>query len=68
MMVQSANQMIELHKLKISSFYENFHLETEVTRVNRSKLLSFGNSKYEEKKCKILSLRGIRMDDTDQKP
>lgn len=29
MMVQSANQMIELHKLKIRSLDESFHLETE---------------------------------------
>ena len=68
MMVQSANQMIELHKLKISSLHESFHLETEVTKVNRSKLLSLGNPKYEEKIARFSHLRGISMDDTDQKP
>ena len=68
MMVQSANQKIELHKLKISSLDESFHLETEVTKVNRSKLLSLGNPKYEENIARFSHLRGIRMDDTDQKP
>ena len=66
MMVQSTNQMIELHKLKISTLDESFHLKTEVTKVNRSKLLSLGNPKYEEKIARFSHLRGISMDDTDQ--
>ena len=68
MMVQSTHQMIELHKLKISSLDESFQLETEVTKVNRSKFLSLGNPKYEEKIKRFSHLRGIRMDDTDQNP
>ena len=57
MMVQSANQIIELHKLKISSLDESFHLETEVTKVNRSRFLSLGNPKYEEKIARFSHLR-----------
>ena len=40
MMMQSANQVIDLYKPKIGSIDGNFYLETEVTKVNRSHLLS----------------------------
>ena len=49
MTMQSTNQVIELHKLKISNVDGSFHLNTEVTKVNRSQLLSLGNPKYKEK-------------------
>ena len=67
MMMQSTNQVIELHKLKISNVDGSFHLETEVTKVNRSQLLSLGNPKYKEKIARFPHLQGIIMDDTDEK-
>ena len=65
--MQSTNQVIELHKLKISNVDRSFHLDTEVTKVNRSQLLSLGNRKYKEKIAGFLHLQGIIMDDTDEK-
>lgn len=59
--------MTELHKLKISNVDGSFHLETDVTKVNRSQLLSLGNPKYEEKIARFPHLQGIIMDDTDKK-
>ena len=65
--MQSINQVIELHKLKITNVDGSFHLETEVTKVNRSQLLSLGNPKYKEKIARFPHLQGIIMDDTDEK-
>jgi len=67
MMMQSTIQVIELHKLKISNVDGSFHLETEVTKVHRSQLLSLGNPKYKEKIARFPHLQGIIMDDTDKK-
>ena len=61
MTMQSKNQVIELHKLKISN------VDTEVTKVNRSQLLSLGSPKYKEKIARFPHLQGIIMDDTDEK-
>lgn len=65
--MQSTNQVIELHKLKIRNVDGSFHLETEVTKVNRSQLLFLGNPKYKEKIARFPHLQGIIMDDTDEK-
>ena len=43
MMMQSSTKMIEVHKIKIDSLEENFHLDTEVTKVDRDKLALFPN-------------------------
>ena len=59
------NQVIELHKLKISNVDVSFHLKTEVTKVNRTQLLFLG--KYKEKIARLSDLQGIIMDDTDEK-
>ena len=63
--MQSTNQVIELHKLKISNVDVSFHLKTEVTKVNRTQLLFLG--KYKEKIARLSHLQGIIMDDTDEK-
>ena len=63
--MQSTNQVIELHKLKISNVDVSFHLKTEVTKVNRTQLLFLG--KYKEKIARLSDLQGIIMDDTDEK-
>ena len=63
--MQSTNQVIELHKLKISNVAVSFHLKTEVTKVNRTQLLSLGM--YKEKIARLPHLQGIIMDDTDEK-
>lgn len=59
------NQVVELHKLKISNVDVSFHLKTEVTKVNRTQLLFLG--KYKEKIARLSDLQGIIMDDTDEK-
>ena len=65
--MQSTNQGIERHKLKISNVDGSFHLDMEVTKVNRSQLLSLANPKYKEKIARFPHLQGIIMDDTDEK-
>lgn len=65
LLMQSTNQVIELHKLKISNVDVSFHLKTEVTKVNRTQLLFLG--KYKEKIARLSHLQGIIMDDTDEK-
>jgi hypothetical protein len=56
MMMQSSTKMIEVHKIKIDSLEENFHLDTEVTKVDRDKLLSLTNPRYKEIIEKLIHL------------
>ena len=67
MMIQSTNQVNELHKLKISNVDGSFHFDTEVTKVNHSQLFSLGNPKYKEKVARFPHLQGVIMDHTDEK-
>jgi hypothetical protein len=68
MMMQSSAKMIEVHKIKIDSLEENFHLDTEVTKVDRDKLLSLTNPRYKEIVEKFTYLNGIKMQNVDEKP
>ena len=68
MMMQSSTKMIEVHKIKIDSVEENFHPDTEVTKVDRDKLLSLTNPRYKEIIEKFTYLNGIKMQDVDEKP
>ena len=55
MMMQTSNKMIDVHKPQVTDVNETFVLKTEVTKVDRSHLLSLPNPKYK-----------VTMDDTEE--
>ncbi|PFX28395.1 Pro-Pol polyprotein [Stylophora pistillata] len=67
-MLGSTNKVIGVHSVTIGSIDGKFRLETEVTRVDRSTLLSLGNAGYAEILEKYPYLDGVYMDDRDEKP
>ena len=67
MMMQSSNKIIEVHRLKINNLKGDFHLETEVTKVERSVLLSLENPRYKKMIEQFSHLKGITVDDVDEK-
>jgi hypothetical protein len=60
--------MIEVHKIKISSVEKNFNLEIEVTKVDHDVLLHLNNPRYKEMIAKYSHLKGINIQDVDNKP
>lgn len=68
MMLGSTNKVIGVHSVTIGSLDGKFRLETEVTRVDRSTLLSLDNPGYAEILEKYPYLDGVYMDDRDKKP
>ena len=67
MMMQTSNKTIDVHKLEVTDVKDSFVLKTEVTRVERSNLLSLPNPKYNETIKRFEHLKGVTMDDTDEK-
>ncbi|PFX28961.1 hypothetical protein AWC38_SpisGene6275 [Stylophora pistillata] len=68
MMLRSTNKVIGVHSVTIGSLDGKFRLETEVTRVDRSTLLSLDNPGYAEILEKYPYLGGVYMADRDEKP
>jgi uncharacterized protein YoxC len=67
MMMESCNKRIEVHKVTICSLDNDFKINTEVTKVDRDKLLTLDNPKYQDKINLFAHLQGVSMDDDDTK-
>ena len=67
MMMQTSNKMVAIHKLQVTDVDETFVLNTEVTRVERGNLLRLPNPKYKEVVKQFDHLKGVKMEDTDDK-
>ena len=67
MMMQASNREIEIHNVVISNLSGEFQLRTEVTKVNRGVLLSLENPRYKYMVEQYVHLRGLTMDDIDEK-
>lgn len=67
MMMRASNRDNEIHDVVISSLSGEFQLRTEVTKVDRSTLLSFENPRYKDMVERYDHLRGVTMDDIDEK-
>ena len=65
--MQTSKKMIDVHKPQVTDVNETFVLKTEVTKVDRSHLLSLPNPKYKETIGQFKHLKGVTMDDTDEK-
>ena len=67
MMMESCNKRIEIHKVTICSLGNDFRINTEVTKVDRDKLLTLENPQYQQTISQYAHLQGISMDDDDTK-
>ena len=67
MMMQTADKEIEVHDVVIKNLSGDFHLRTEVTKVNRGVLLNLTNPGYKDMVTRYDHLKGIVMDDVDEK-
>lgn len=67
MMMRASNRDNEIHDVVISSLSGEFQLRTEVTKVDRSTLLSFENPRYKDMVERHDHLKGVTMDDIDEK-
>ena len=65
--MSATEREIEVHKVVIKSLSGDFHLQTEVTKVNRSVLLKLENSGYKRLVQQYDHLKGVEMDDMDVK-
>ena len=65
--MQTSNKMVAIHKLQVTDVDETFVLNTEVTRVERGNLLRLPNPKYKEVVKQFDHLKGVKMEDTDDK-
>ena len=68
MMLGATNKVISVYNLTIDSIEGKFHLETEVTKVDRGELLTLNNPRYKEIIAKFPHLKEVKMDDVDEKP
>ena len=68
MMMETCNKRIEIHKVTISSLENDFKINTEVTNVDRDKLLTLENPQYQGKINQYPHLQGVSMNDDDTKP
>ena len=67
MMMQASNREIEIYDVVISSLTGEFQLRTEVTKVDRGTLLSLENPRYKDVMERYNDLKGVTMDDVDDK-
>ncbi|XP_028415664.1 uncharacterized protein LOC114539027 [Dendronephthya gigantea] len=67
MMFGTSTNLVGIYALKISDAEEKFYIETEVTRVERSDLLTLDNPKYQQLISNYNHLQGVTMQDRDTK-
>ena len=67
MMFGTSKKMVGIYNIKISDTSNKFHIETEVTRVERNELLTLDNPKYKEIIANYSHLEGVIMPDKDEK-
>ena len=67
MMMGVMTKPVELFNVKISSLKRDFTINTEVTKVHKRELLSLENPRYKQCLDKYEHLKGVEMDDLDNK-
>ena len=68
MIIGSVTKKTQIYGLQISNMKGDFILEAEVTKIDRSELLSLANPKYKETIARYPHLKGVKMEDNDEKP
>ena len=67
MMMSSATIRVEVYSFEVSNTQGTFNLKVDVTKVEKRELLSLPNPKYKEIISKFEHLRGVVIEDTDEK-
>ena len=66
-MLGAVTKQVEIFQVKVSSTSGDFCLDTEVTKVDKNKLISLENPRYEQCLAKYVHLKGIEMEDKNSK-
>ena len=67
MMMHTTARKIQIYNLKITNCEENFEIYSEVSKVDKSTLLSVANPSYDSMIKRYQHLTGVRMMDTETK-
>ena len=67
MILGAKTKRVELFSVKVGRLKKDFHLQVEVTRVDKPKLLEMDNPGYRELLQHYSHLRGVKMNDGDTK-
>ena len=58
---------MKVHEVEVSNFKGNFKIRSEVNKVNKPQLISVSNPCYQDMIQEFSHLKGLNMDDTDNK-
>ena len=67
MMMASTNQRIDIYSVEVKSLRGDFKLGISVSKVDRERLLSLTNPEYKRILSRHHHLKGVVMDDMDEK-
>ena len=68
MMLGASNRVMEVYRIKLNSVRGNFDMEAEVTKVEKPHLMMLDNPHYKKLVEKHPHLKGVTMDDNDERP
>ena len=68
MMLSASNRVMEVYRIKLNSVKGNFEMEAEVTKVEKPHLMMLDNPRYKKLVEKHPHLKGVTMDDKDERP
>ena len=68
MMLGASSRVMEVYRIKLNSVKENFEMEAEVTKVEKPHLIMLDNPRYKKLVEKHPHLKGVTMDDNDERP
>ena len=68
MMLGASSRVMEVYRVKLNSVRGNFEMEAEVTKVEKLHLMMIDNPRYKKLVEKHPHLKGVTMDDNDERP
>ena len=68
MMLGASSRLMEVYRIKLNSAKGNFEMEAEVTKVEKPHLMMLDNPRYKKLVEKHPHLKGVTMDDNDERP
>ena len=68
MMLGASSRLMEVYRIKLNSVKGNFEMEAEVTKVEKPHLMMLDNPRYKKLVEKHPHLKGVTMDDNDERP
>ena len=68
MMLGASSRVMEVYRVKLNSVRGNFEMEAEVAKVEKPHLMMIDNPRYKKLVEKHPHLKGVTMDDNDERP